>query len=229
MASSYIGTVLCLANSRKMSGRCVAGKAITPKGAGDWIRPVSSRPDKELSASDRHYAGGAEPALLDVINIQFLGHDPHPYQPENHLIDDNVYWGFSRRASFAEALAAADPVQTDLWGLSPDSSYHGEYDRVLLADAPAFHSSLKLIRVNDLNVHVSAEGRNFGDMKKKLRGYFTYSGHRYALTITDPLISAQYLPQAEGWFSIGEALICASLGEPYKGHAYKLIAGVILP
>ncbi len=82
VTSSYIGTVLCLANSRKMSGRCVAGKAITPKGPGDWIRPVSSRPDKELSASDRHYAGGAEPALLDVINIQFLGHDPHPYQPE---------------------------------------------------------------------------------------------------------------------------------------------------
>jgi len=66
-------------------------------------------------------------------------------------------------------------------------------------------------------------------MKKKLRGYFTYSGHDYAMMVTDPIFESQYLSQPEGTFPIGRALICVSLGEPYRGHAYKLIAGIVLP
>ena len=67
-----------------MSGRCVAGKTVKHDSFGEWIRPVSSRPDKELSAYDRHYDGRtqAEPALLDVIQIEFLGKIAHQYQPE---------------------------------------------------------------------------------------------------------------------------------------------------
>ena len=232
MPSGYTETILCLANSRKLSGRCVAGKKVGANKFGEWIRPVSSRPEKELSAFDRHYEGTAqplEPALLDVIEIDFLAYDPHPYQPENHLIDDRIYWGLARRANFSEALRAVDPLQPNLWGLSPDSSYHGMYDRVPLADAPSFNCSLKLVEVSDLRIRINAEQENFGNAKKMARGYFHYSGQGYALMITDPVIADQYLPQSPGWFSIGSALICVSLGEPWKGHAYKLIAGVILP
>ena len=32
--------IVCLANSRKISGRCIAGKIMD---SGKWIRPVSSR------------------------------------------------------------------------------------------------------------------------------------------------------------------------------------------
>ncbi len=224
-------TIICLANSRKMSGRCVAGKALLSNGFGDWIRPVSSRPEKELSAYDRHYDGTAqpEPALLDVIEIDFLGKDPHPYQPENYLIDDRIYWRLSRKATFAEALRAVDPMQPDLWGLSSYSSYHGQYDRVPIADAPSFNSSLQLIRVDDLRIRVRAEGANFGNIKRNLRGYFTYSGNQYAIMITDPIIEADYLTRPENTYPVGVALLCVSLGEPYQGYAYKLIAGVILP
>jgi putative nucleic acid modification protein with dual OB domain len=120
--SGYAATIICLANSRKLSGRCVAGKMVSTNKFGEWIRPVSSRPEKELSAFDRHYEGTAqlEPALLDIIEIDFLGKDPHPYQPENHLIDDKVYWGLARRANFSEALQVVDPIQPSLWGLSSE-------------------------------------------------------------------------------------------------------------
>jgi hypothetical protein len=213
-----------------MSGRCVAGKALLSNGFGGWIRPVSSRPEKELSTYDRHYDGTAqpEPALLDVIEIDFLGKDPHPYQPENYLIDDKIYWRLSRKATFAEALRAVDPMQPDLWGLSSDSSYHGQYDRVPIVNAPLFNSSLRLIRVDDLRIRVRAEGANFGNMKRNLRGHFTYSGNQYAIMITDPIIETGYLNRSEDTYPVGVALLCVSLGEPYQGYAYKLIAGVIL-
>jgi hypothetical protein len=230
IVSSYNLQIICLANSRKMLGRCVAGKIVDANGAfGTWVRPVSDRTEKELSVYDRHYEGSIEPALLDVMNITFLRRDTHDYQPENHLIDPNFYWSRSGQLTYAQARRAVDASQSDLWGLSPDSSYHGQYDRIPLASASSFGYSLKFIAVDDLTIRVRAEGSAFGDMKKKLRGYFTYANINYALTVTDPTIERNFLSRTEGTYSVGSALLCVSLGEPYKGHAYKLIASVILP
>jgi hypothetical protein len=71
-------------------------------------------------------------------------------------------------------------------------------------------------------------------MKRKLRGHFTYSEQPYALSITCPLVEAQYLAGQDGWFDVGNALLCVSLGEPHQNqpgqtYAYKLIASMILP
>jgi hypothetical protein len=34
------------------------------------------------------------------------------------------------------------------------------------------------------------------------------------------------LAEKDGEYKVGNAILCISLGEPYKGHTYKLIAGV---
>jgi hypothetical protein len=139
IVSAYTLQIICLANSRKMLGRCVAGKRIgTNSTVGKWIRPVSERPEKELSVEERHYEGRIEPSLLDVINIAFLRSDPHDYQPENYLIDANYYWARAGNITYAQARRLLDPPQSDLWGLSSDTSYHGQYDRVNLSNAASF-------------------------------------------------------------------------------------------
>jgi hypothetical protein len=229
LPSGYTTRIICLANSRKPGGRCVAGKAIQNKAFGEWVRPVSARAGGELSHADRQFSGGVEPALLDVISIDMLGKASHPYQPENHTIDERAYWQLIRRASFNEALPAVDPRQPDLWGTTFGSSYSGTNDRVPVANASSFNYSLRLIKVDDLRIQVSAEGAAFGNMKRKLRGHFTYSQHHYALSITCPLVEAQYLAGQDGSFDVGNALLCVSLSEPHQGYAYKLIASVILP
>ena len=79
--------VVCLANSRKLSGRCIAGKEIADRRVADWIRPVSSRPSEEVSEHERQYEDGSDPRVLDVVDIPLLGHRPKSFQQENWLLD----------------------------------------------------------------------------------------------------------------------------------------------
>ena len=233
MPSNYIVTIICLANSRKPGGRCVAGKGIQHSRFGEWIRPVSARPGGELSHLDRQFSGGIEPSLLDVIAIPMQGKASHAYQVENHTIDDQIYWQHVRKSSFTEARSALDAPQPDLWGTSFGSSYSGINDRVPESIAPSFSYSLQLIEVHDLRIQVSAEGVSFGNMKRRVRGYFSYSHNHYALSITDPFVEAEYLAMQDGTYIVGQALLCVSLGELHQTSngvfAYKLIAGVIFP
>lgn len=125
-------------------------------------------------------------------------------------------------------MKAIDAAPRDLWSIS-FSSYSGINDRVPLASAPGFNGSLRLIKVSDLRIVVSAEGASFGNMKRRLRGYFTYQNNRFALSVTDSVTESKYLTGQDGDFPVGEALLCVLLSEPYQGHIYKLIAGVIKP
>jgi len=201
----------------------------------NWIRPVSKRPDKELSEQDRFYdieycdKNSLDPEVLDIINIVFINPDPYKFQTENYLIDDGYYWSFIRKATYQEALDIIDPLQEDLWGTDTLSSYHGENDRLLLEQATKYNQSLRLIHVHDLKIRVLAEKAAFQNYKKIVRGFFTYNNIQYALTITDPKIEQIYFNKEENTYIINEALLCISLGVPYNNYTYKLIASVILP
>lgn len=73
----YAKTIVCLANSRKPpSGRCIAGREIIQGGYGEWVRPVSARPTREISEEERRYENGAQPKVLDVITIQMAEASP---------------------------------------------------------------------------------------------------------------------------------------------------------
>ncbi len=57
--------IICLANSRKLTGRCVAG--LRTDGMG-WVRPVSALPDGTLSMKDYTLDHGNEVELLDIAS-----------------------------------------------------------------------------------------------------------------------------------------------------------------
>jgi hypothetical protein len=104
--SIYSKTILCLANSRKMSGRCLAGKEIVENRIGGWVRPVSARPHEEISEEDRRYENGQTARLLETISIPFLSPKPGTYQSENHLIASDYYWEKTGNATWAQVESA---------------------------------------------------------------------------------------------------------------------------
>jgi hypothetical protein len=227
MPAKYTKTIICLANSRKITGRCVAGREIGGGKIGAWIRPVSGRPAGELSEEDRRFQNGQDPSLLDVISVPMVEPRPHGFQTENHLIDDDHNWTKEREASWDDLKAALDRVAGPLWDNS-SSSYNGLHDRVEEAAANQLGYSLRLIEVADMKIAVAVEGAEFGNGKRKVRGRFTFNTAEYWLAVTDPVIERKYLVGKDGEFKVGNATLCISLGEPYGGYAYKLIAGVFL-
>jgi hypothetical protein len=65
---------------------------------------------------------------------------------------------------------------------------------------------------------------------KKVRAKFEYREVTYWLTVTDPLIEAQYIKENLGEYPADakDAYLCVSIGEPHEGFRYKLVAGVII-
>ena len=105
-------TIVCLANSKKLGARCVAG---VEEYSREWIRPVGSGDHGAVRDSEQRYEDGTCSELLDVIELELLERSPRPGQPENwtlaagqwrkagHLADDHA-------RDLLEALLTEEPA-----------------------------------------------------------------------------------------------------------------------
>jgi hypothetical protein len=217
--------ILCLANSRKLSGRCVAGREIASGQPGAWIRPVSDREHQEVSEEERRYQDGSDPLVLDVIDVPLIGSRPHLFQQENWLLDPKFYWQKTGRLDWSGLQAFVDR-DGPLW-IHHQSSHKGLNDRIALSQAEALRSSLRLIHVDALTSDVSRPGAAFGNPKRRVQGQFEHGGMRYHLWVTDPVYEKRFLALADGRHELGESCLTISLGEPHEGFCYKLIAAIV--
>lgn len=219
--------IVCLANSRKRGGHCVAGKECAHDGSWSWVRPVSARPDEELSERERQYLDGGEPQLLEVIDVPLRRARPRACQVENWLIDSKRRWKRVDQAGWDTLRLLADDPET-LW-LNGASTYNGLNDRVGEGDAASLAGSLVLLHLEDLKLFVSAPGAKFGDSTRRVQASFTNRGVPYRLRVTDPVVEQTYLARRDGNFPIGECFATISLSEPFQGYRYKLVAGLMMP
>jgi hypothetical protein len=214
--------IICLANSRKNGGHCVAGLRMD---GGGWLRPVGVPPDGILWPRDYTLKSGAIARPLDVIRVGVRKPRPAVHQPEN-WVTDGTPWTLLPRPSealFYSVLRNAVVAGPELLG--------GFEDRVPFAQfaskpAPA---SLALVAPEDLYLYHHLNSRG----KLRARGRFPMgTGEKarlYDLPITDPHWEADLLQKRPRTLrrSEDEFLVTISLGEPFEGHCYKLIAAIM--
>lgn len=219
--------LVCLANSRKQVGRCVAG--LRTDGSG-WVRPVRDSPDGVLFPLDYDCGNGQEAALLDVVRVPLAGPRPECHQPENWLYAGGR-WQLVRRIPAALAGRVLAPA------LVPGPALLGDrYDRVpceLFLDRPA-SASLALIEPQTIQWQIRMGVRG----NRQTRASFNLRGQSYNLAVTDPAFEERLLHLREGFHPRGAAgmgaadrvLLTISLGEPFPptGDCFKLVAAVLV-
>jgi len=215
--------IVCLANSRKYSGRCIAGKELFGSHTGEWIRPVSNRETGELSLKEASYRNGKTPELLDVIAIPLTRHSPDSYQTENYLVDKGP-WVKKRQFPISDLSRLCDHADS-LW-IDGYHSNNGLNDRIpeeLVKKRVT--SSLLFIRPERVSFTIE-EGPN---LLKRVRSRFTLAGLEYWLSVTDPLVENRYFHEDVGQYPINkrDLYFTISIGESYEGYCYKLVAGVV--
>jgi hypothetical protein len=219
--------IICLANSRKLRGRCVAGLRAD---GGGWIRPVA--PSEDGSLFGQHYIldHGFEPQILDLIRIDVTKAQPQAHQPENWLIGNAQWKLLARPASQQQITLIAQSVES---GPSLFGDCSDKMDFKNLSDDPT-SSSLCLIRPEKIwwQITTSYTGR------RQTRAIFNLSGRLYNLVITDPVWENRlsflgygvHTCEAANLQENSNILFTVSLGEPLPSdnQCYKLVAGVVL-
>jgi Dual OB-containing domain len=182
---------------------------------------VSGRLNEEISLDERRFEDGSEPALLDVVEIPMLEARGHSCQVENHLIAEQYYWTKVGEFPRSKLRALCESPQT-LW-TNGYHSYSGINDRIPETEAGSLPSSLVLIEPEQMVLCVER-----GLRKLQVRAEFGFRGQRYKLTVTDPDVERSFLRQGEGRHKYEPpAVACVSIGEPFEGYRYKLIASII--
>lgn len=223
----YSKIILCLANSYKTGGRCIAGREVNNNKFGGWIRPVSNREHHEINGLELRYRGGGSVSVLDFVEINFKSHQPDHFQTENHLID-GTRWLRVDLAAWASLQNAVDRIEGPLWR-NGESTKLGQNDRIQENLANQIRSSLVLIQPENAVIRVEEEHQFMGGYKRVVRAHFDYSESSYIIRVTDPIALARYKSLAVGNYSLDDALFCVSLGETFRGYAYKLVAAIFTP
>jgi hypothetical protein len=223
----FVERVVCLANSRKSLGRCIAGRRVSDR---SWFRPISDRDGHEISELDRRYPDGKTAQLLDVVDIPC--HEPRPYrhQSENVLIDDRFYWTKHGRVTWEDIVNLVDR-DADLWA-NGHSAYYNRNNRIPEAHIDAGGGSLRLIELDEIVLHAAPKAPEFGNMKLTVRASFNYRGDAYRLDLTDPDFEAACLHRGAGDYPLKQVVACISLTEPHTNQngetfAYKIVASII--
>jgi putative nucleic acid modification protein with dual OB domain len=217
---------ICLANSRKIGGRCVAGVRVDGRG---WIRPVSGHPGGTLF-SEYRYVNGAEAALLDIVEADVIAAQPEAHQPENWLLAPGT-WQLIERLPPGAAMQYLTPFVVPGPVLLENESDSVAYTTLVQQPASA---SLALVEPHRIPWHITTNTQG----QRQTRCDFNLAGARYDLAITDPafvprlaeLIYGYHLREVAGIAAEDRVLLTVSLGEPFEatGHCYKLVAAVLL-
>ncbi|MBD0365627.1 MAG: hypothetical protein M3342_08680 [Bacteroidota bacterium] len=208
---------VCLANSFKEGGRCLAGieldqqnKPVMMNGRPKWIRPICNTPHCEVPT---HLV--AHLRMLDIIEIEVTGNPNTDYQCENALF----------RESSIRRIGKFEKENLKALCENPFTIFNNRGNAVSRDAIKSLNHSLLLIHTD----HFAIAERTYEDTKKKqTRLVFTHRGNQYNFPITDPVFLRFYQADPEFMEGINQLFLCLSLGVAWQDWYYKLVAGIII-
>ena len=218
-------TMICLANSRKIGGRCVAGLAWDGERYSNWVRPISPYGSGELY-TERLYSDRSDPQLLDVIMFDSIAPRPSGCHVEDVLVNRDKAWQKIGSTTYSEVSRLASSSTAPLWADGGHTTY-GTNDSIDATTASSLQSSLRLIVPDMLILRAAAEG---WANRRKVRGEFSLGTTAYVLAVTDPRIETEFAALDVGSTrTLEKPLLCISISELFEAQNahYKLIAGVV--
>ena len=216
-------TIICLANSYKHGGRCIAGVSLED---GAWIRLRGESADGALEPREYVLDDGTEPRLLDIIQVEVHYAVQTKAHPEDWQIAP-VQWNLVERPAVESRWSGVASEKAKSKGVLGDHR-----DRIAeweLKYKP-MRSSLCLICPAEIYWWIREDKG-----KRKYRTLFHHNYVTYDFALTDPrwiehlnLLPAGIYPHAKFAAADAETWLTVSLSEPYFGFHYKLVAGVIV-
>ena len=205
---------VCLANSKKEGGRCLAGIELDNKnkpkheaGQPKWIRPICKTEHGEVPEYlVRHIE------LLDVIEIDTT------YPPgKKDFQSENVFFQ-KKSINVIEHFSAAELLPL----CSGEKSIFGNSGKTLSEqEISELTYSLVLIKTDKFKI------RQFFEDKYRVRLVFTYCGTEYDLPVTDVTFIIQYKANPDCLKEVDDLFLILSLGIKFNDLYYKLVAGII--
>lgn len=204
--------IICLANSYKHKGRCIAGIDLQ---SGRWIRPISHLESGKISEDNPHI-NAKHIQLLDIVDIPINPKEKLGHEIENYRYH-NGFWQVMGKTKIIDLLPHCE-----------STLLYPEFDRCIpfqYFEKQSPVRTLQLIEVKSLYCY-----RNEYDKPRVRILDKEYSIGNTELSITDPIILAKLDYQHS---FICHGLVCLSFGQPWSKNdweelmCYRLVAGVV--
>jgi len=208
--------ILCLANSYKEGGRCIAGvlldnnnNPVFKNNNAVWIRPVCRANHGQIP---NHLCEHILP--LDIIEIKGTNDVGIGYQSENTSFDENVILFIEK---------ANRKVLNNLY--TRTNSIFGNKGKAVHEDKiKTLNHSLILVNLTKFKIVEKV----YGDKKyPKIRLDFSYNNVSYDLPITDPVFLNNYTINKEILNNKNNIDVVLSLAVSFNDWYYKLVATII--
>jgi hypothetical protein len=208
--------LVCLANSFKEGGRCLAGieldnqnNPVIVNGRPKWIRPICNTTHGEVPT---HLASHLN--IRDIIEISVTGNPNTDYQSENALFRENSI----------HSLGTFDIDNLDALCEDPLTIFNNKGNAVAQDAIGNLTRSLILINTNNFEV----TERTYEDtQRRQTRLVFTHRGNQYNFPVTDPVFLHYYHANSDFIEGVNDLFLCLSLGVVWQNWYYKLVAGII--
>lgn len=211
---------ICLANSYKRGGRCVAGVEIDYRSKHDWtiVTTIDNTPQwiRPLARTEYGEIPTAEAIPIkqySIVKLSDIEQCPH------NMHTEDMHYSKMQVIGQLEPTAEVLDRFIDYMHRSP----FGNHGKALKADKETgTNYSLMLIRPEKAVVDSDIVWD-----KTKTKITFDHNGFTYSLPVTDPLFLAWFKSHGEKRTELSNVYLVLSLGLEYEGWHHKLVATVL--